>query len=67
MKEKHKFLVYYNLMYLFFDILELNTDVYAGVADCTNSAKKDYKMCRFPRVSERRKIWAKNTGRQDFV
>jgi len=54
-------------MYLFFDILELNTDVYAGVADCTNSAKKDYKMCRFPRVSERRKIWAKNTGRQDFV
>ncbi|XP_012214510.1 THAP domain-containing protein 2-like [Linepithema humile] len=38
------------------------------VADyCTNSAKKGFKMCRFPRDPKRRKIWAESTGRQDWI
>ncbi|XP_018301064.1 THAP domain-containing protein 2-like, partial [Mycetomoellerius zeteki] len=37
------------------------------VADyCVNSAKKGYKMCRFPRDPKRREIWTKNMGRQDW-
>ncbi|EGI69351.1 THAP domain-containing protein 2 [Acromyrmex echinatior] len=38
------------------------------VADyCTNSVKKGFKMCRFPRDPKRRKIWAENTRRQDWT
>jgi len=45
----------------------IRATIYEYVTDrCTNSAKKDYKICRFPWDPERRKIWAKNT-RQDWT
>ena len=34
---------------------------------CTNSTKKKFKMCRFPKDVEKRTIWAENCNRSGLV
>lgn len=34
---------------------------------CTNSNKKGFQMCRFPKDSERKKMWIQNMNRIDWT
>lgn len=34
---------------------------------CTNTNKKGFQMCPFPKDSEKRKIWIQNINRIDWI
>ena len=34
---------------------------------CTNTNIKGYQMCRFPKDSERKRIWIQNMNRTDWI